>query len=102
MCPEDLTFGNLHASPGVTDRLSADLSGHFTAANLDETPVPANLLGDLATAAAVAGGLGLAGFFAWLFSRELTPERALANPDRQATYDAIRAHPGATYRIIMQ
>jgi predicted transcriptional regulator len=97
----NLTFDNFHASPGVKDRLAANLSGDFVAANLDETPVPTNLLGNFA-AVAVTGGLGLAALLAWLFSRELTAESALRKPSRRATYAAVCAHPGATYRAIMR
>ncbi|MCA1811621.1 MAG: winged helix-turn-helix domain-containing protein [Halobacteriales archaeon] len=104
----NLTFTNLRAQAG--NRLAADLSGHFVAANLDETPVPSSLLGNVEAAVAVAVGLGLASlllkpfgrFLLGLFSRQLTPQKALDNPGRQATYDAVRAHPGATYRAIMR
>jgi predicted transcriptional regulator len=87
-------------------RLSATVSGNIGAARLDETAVSPLLFGTVPATVAIGAGLVLAGVlakFLWrLFSREIDPEDALKNHRRRQLYDAILAHPGATYRFLMQ
>ncbi|HUR64335.1 MAG TPA: winged helix-turn-helix transcriptional regulator [Candidatus Thermoplasmatota archaeon] len=101
----NLTLAGLEGLPGDAPRLSARLSGTFTAANLDEAPVPAHLLG-VGEAVAVVGGVALVALLVKallaLFSRELTPETALATPGRRRVYEAVCSNPGAMYRAIME
>jgi DNA-binding transcriptional ArsR family regulator len=101
----NLTLADLEGLPGDAPQFSARLSGTFTAANLDETPVPAHLLG-VGEAVAVVGGVALIALLVKallaLFSRELTPESALETPGRRRVYEAVCANPGAMYRAIME
>jgi DNA-binding MarR family transcriptional regulator len=101
--PHGQTFqadGNLRLDnlTATGDRLRADLSGSAAWARLDETAVnPSHLFGNLAaTAAASTAAVVLIAWAAWaLFSRELTPEDALAHPKRLRLLEAIKATPGA-------
>jgi predicted transcriptional regulator len=100
----NFTLGRLHAVGG--DRLATQAGGAFTSADLDETPVSANLLGNLATVATIASGVAfgalLIKLLIGLFSREVPADRLLDNPRRRRVHDAVLAHPGATYRVLME
>lgn len=88
------------ARPG---RLGADLSGSFTSASFDEAPALAfTISAGVGIGVAAVGVAVLARVLAGLFSRELTPDKALSHPRRGRLYDAIRQHPGATYRFLME
>ncbi len=86
--------------PAPGGRLSAQLSGEIASARLDEAPVVSFALVDaVAVTGAIAVLLGMLKLGAALLTRRSNP---LKHPNRRSLYEAVQAHPGATFRELVR
>ncbi|MCA1812296.1 MAG: MarR family transcriptional regulator, partial [Halobacteriales archaeon] len=83
------------------NRLKADVSGALEAARLDEQSVSPSFFAALPVTVVGAVAIG-ALVVAWLFSRVLSPRKALEHPKRNRLHAEVQAHPGATITTLQE
>ncbi|MCA1811381.1 MAG: MarR family transcriptional regulator, partial [Halobacteriales archaeon] len=84
------------------NRLEADVSGAVEAARLDEQSVSPSFFAALPVSVAVGAVAVGALVLAWLFSRVLSPGKALEHPKRSRLCAEVHAHPGATITALQE